>query len=242
MTSTHSTCPCFVCFCLRTCPINLLSRLVQFRRRVWGICFHQTLINLVSDYVLRGEMLSEIFTLTEWPFTAWWWLTIYTNSRPPGSAQTRVSTLWSFVLQQNVKSHVGWPCEKHFCIVELHALQIRKSEHETAVLVSIVGHCTITVHLQMAVTPSTVSGLIIFWLWSKIACRKKKNLRNVSKIRLNDASTLKLMSSPNFSVSSENKTSWRRTTELAEEKPQSSLIKKKKKKTLDNELVTKVSQ
>lgn len=29
---------------------------LQYHCRVWGICFHQTLINLVSDYVLHGEI------------------------------------------------------------------------------------------------------------------------------------------------------------------------------------------
>lgn len=44
---------------------------MQFHCRVCGICFHQTLINLVSDYVLHSEItLWDSPHTTEWPFTA----------------------------------------------------------------------------------------------------------------------------------------------------------------------------
>lgn len=53
---------------------------------VWGICFHQTLINLAADYVLHGEISLRDFPCTiERPLAAEWWLTVQTNSWPPTS-------------------------------------------------------------------------------------------------------------------------------------------------------------
>lgn len=53
---------------------------------VWGICFHQTLINLAADYVLHGEIsLRDFPCMIERPLAAQWWLTVQTNSWPPTS-------------------------------------------------------------------------------------------------------------------------------------------------------------
>ena len=82
--------------------------MVQHHCRVWGICFHQTLINLVSDLCPAWWDNSLRFSshTTEWPFTAWWWLTVQTNSCPPGWAQTTVTAMWSSGAGEN-KSYTG---------------------------------------------------------------------------------------------------------------------------------------
>lgn len=44
-------------FAVRDAPLTIVTVIrVQYHCCVWGICFHQTLINLVSDYVLHGQI------------------------------------------------------------------------------------------------------------------------------------------------------------------------------------------
>lgn len=95
---------CFVYICLWTCTVNSFVTfiIVQYQCRVWSICFYQSLINLVADYVLHGEItLWDFPHITEWPFTTQWWLTAQTNGRPPCWAQTTMTPLWTSGAVQN---------------------------------------------------------------------------------------------------------------------------------------------
>lgn len=82
---------------------------MRCRCHVWGICFHQTLINLEADYVLHGEISLQDFPRTiDRPLAAQRWLTVQTNGWPPGS--------------EKLDSILIFRCGKQICTFEINVL------------------------------------------------------------------------------------------------------------------------